>query len=77
MWPDTNSQRSLATGAEAAVIVPAMTVILWSTLFVNPLPAPAVLMSEVHCVWLKALEDISDAGHIEPSAASIKIVSGS
>jgi len=56
--------------------VRAKTLILWYTLFVNPLPAPAVLMSEVHRVWLKALEDISDAGNIEPSVASIKIVSG-
>ena len=54
----------------------AKTVILWYTLFVNPLPAPAVLMSEVQRVWLKALEDISNAGNIEPSVASIIIVSG-
>jgi len=56
--------------------VHAKTLILWYTLFVNPLPAATVLMSEVHRVWLKALEDISDAGNIEPSVASIKIVSG-
>jgi len=66
----------MATGAEASVIVQAKTLILWYTLFVNPLPAPAVLMFEVHCVWLKALEDISHAGNIEPSVAGIKIVSG-
>ena len=54
----------------------AKTIIQWYTLFVNPLPAPAVLMSEVQRVWLKALEDISDAGNIEPSVASIKIVIG-
>jgi len=75
IWPDTNSRRNTATGAEAAVIVRAKTLILWYTLFVNPLPAPAVLMSEVHRVWLKGLEDISDAGNIQPSVASIKIVS--
>jgi len=57
-------------------MVRAKTLIVWYTLFVNPLPAPAVLMSEVHRVWLKALEDISDAGNIEPLVASIKIVSG-
>ena len=74
--PDTNSRRNRATGAEPAVIVRAKTLILWNTLFVNPLPAPAVLMSEVHRVSPKALEDISDAGNIEPSVASIKIVSG-
>jgi len=74
--PDTNSQRNTATGAEAAVIVCAKSLILLYTLFVNPLPAPTVLMSEVHRIWLKALEDISDAGNIEPLVASIKIVSG-
>jgi len=76
IWPDTNPRRNTATGAQAAIIVRAKTLILWYTLFVNPLPAPAVLMSEVHPVWLKALEDISDTGNIEPSVASIKIVSG-
>jgi len=76
MWPDTNSRRNTATGAKATVIVLAKTLILWYTVFVNPLPAPTVLMSEVHSVWLKAREDISDAGNIEPSVASIKIVSG-
>jgi len=76
IWPDTNSRRNTATGAEAAVRVRAKTLILWYTLFVNPLPAPAVLMSEVHRVWLMALEEISNAGNIAPSVASIKIVSG-
>ena len=73
---DTNSRRNTAVGAEAAVIVRAKTLLQWYTLFVNPLPAPAVLMSEVHRAWLKALDDISNAGNIEPSVASIKIVSG-
>jgi len=76
IWPHTNSRRNTATWAEAAVIVRAKTVILWYTLFRNPLPAPAILMSEVHRVWLKALENISNAGNIEPSVASIKIASG-
>jgi len=60
----------------AAVILPAKTLILWYTLFVNPLTAPTVLISEVHRVWLKGLEDISDAGNIERLVATIKIVSG-
>jgi len=72
IWQDTTSRRNTATGPEAAVIVWAKTLILWYTLFVNPLPAPAELMFEVHHVWLKALEDISDAGKIEPSVASVK-----
>jgi len=74
--PDTNSRRNTATWAEAAAIVRAKTYILWYTMFVNPLPAPAVLMSEVHRVWLKAPKDIPNAGNIELSVASIKIVSG-
>jgi len=74
--PGTNSRRNIATGAEAAVITRAKTLILQYTLFINPLPAPATLMSKVHRSWLKALDDISDAGNIEPSEASIKIVSG-
>jgi len=57
-------------------MVRAKTLILWYTLFVNPLPAPAELMSKVHRVWLKALEEISNAGNIEPVVASLKIVSG-
>jgi len=73
--PDTNSRRNTATGAAAAVIVRAITLILWYTRFVNPLPAPAVLMSEVHSVWLKAPENTSDTGNIAPLVASIKIVS--
>ena len=76
IWLDTNLRRNRANGAEAAVIVRAKTLILWYTLFVNPLRAPTVLMSEVHRVWLKALQDISHAGNIEPSVASIKIGSG-
>jgi len=56
IWLDTNSRRNTATGAEAAVIVRAKTLIQWYTLFLNLLPAPAVLMSEVHRLWLKALE---------------------
>jgi len=32
-------------------------------------------MSEVHRSWLKALDDISDAGNIEASDASLKLVS--
>jgi hypothetical protein len=76
IWPHTNSRRNIATGAEAAVIERAKTLILRYTLFVNPLPPPATLMSEVHRAWLKALDDISDAGNLEASEASIKLVRG-
>jgi len=78
LQPDTNSWQNTATGAAAAVIVRAKTLVLWYTLFVNPLPAPAVLMSEVHRIWLKAPEnsDVSDAVNIEPLVAGIQILSG-
>jgi len=62
--------------AEATVIVRAKALILWYTMFVNTLLAPAVLKSEVQRVWLKPLEDISNSGNIELGVASIKIVSG-
>lgn len=76
IWPDTNSRRNMATGAEAAVITRAKAHILRYTLFVDPLPGPVTLTSEVHRVWLQALNDISDAGNIEASPESIKLVSG-
>ena len=76
IWPGTESRRNIATGAEAAVIARAKTHIIRYTLFVEPLPGPATLMSEVHRCWLRALEDISDAGNMEASSASIKLVSG-
>jgi len=76
IWPGTNSRRNTATGAEAAVIARAKILLLRYTLFVNPLPATATLMSEVHRCWLNGLDDISDAGNIEPSEAGIKIVNG-
>ena len=54
----------------------AKTLILQYTLFVNPILARATLMSEVHRSWLKALDDICDAGNIEAADASLKLVSG-
>ena len=73
--PGTKSQGNIAIGAEADVITRAKTLIHRYILFVNPIPAPATLMSEVHRSWLNALDDISDAGNIEASDASLKLVS--
>ena len=39
--------------------------ILRYTLFINPLPSSALLMSEVYPCWLKALDNISHVGNIE------------
>jgi len=73
--PRSKSRRNIAIGAEADVITRAKTLILWYTLFVNPVLATATLMSEVHRSWIKARDDISKAGNIEASDASLKLVS--
>ena len=43
----------------------AIALILWYTLFVDPLTGPITLTSEVHSAWLKALDYIADAGNME------------
>ena len=72
---NTSSRRNMARGVEAAVVTRAKALILWYTLFVDPLPGPVTLKSQVHRAWLEALDHISDAGNIEASEESIKIVS--
>ena len=52
----------------------AKTLILRYTLFVDPLPGVVALTSEVHRAWLQVLEEVSDAGQIEPLEESIKVV---
>ena len=71
----TKSRQNIAIGAETDVITRAKTLILQYTLFVNPIPAPATLMAEVDRSWLKALDDISEAGNIEALDAILKLVS--
>jgi len=75
-WPGTQSRRNTWRGVEAAVVTQAKALILWYTLFVDPLSAPITLTSEVHSAWLKALDYIADAGNMEASEENIKIVSG-
>ena len=48
----------MATGAKGDLMEQAKTLILWYTQFVNPIPAPATLMSQVHKSWLQPLADI-------------------
>ena len=50
--------------------------ILWYILFIDSLPGPATLTSQVYRAWLQALNHISDAGNMEASEENIKIVSG-
>ena len=54
----------------------AKALILWYILFVDPVPGPITLTSEVHGAWLKALDYIADTGNMEASEENIKIVSG-
>ena len=66
----------MATGVVAAVGTRAKTLILWYTLFVNTLPGPVSLTSQVHRAWLEALNHLSNAENMEASEENIKIVSG-
>lgn len=75
IWPETNSRRNTAMGAEGAVVARAKGLILLYTLFDEPLPGPVALTTQVHRVWLQALNQISDAGNIEASEESVKVVS--
>ena len=55
------------TGLEPVILERAMTVMLRCTLFDDPLPNAVTLTSQVYILWGKALDEISDAGDIEPS----------
>ena len=76
IWPGTQSRRNRTRGVEAAVVTRAKALILLYTLFVDPLPGPITLTSEVHGTWLKAVDYIADAGNMSVSEENIKIVSG-
>jgi len=54
----------------------AKALILWYTLFVDPVPGPITFTSEVHGAWLKAVDYIADAGNLKASVETIKILSG-
>ena len=71
----TQSQRNTLREVEAAGVTPAKALILWYTLFVDPLPGRITLMSEVHSARPKALEYIAAAGNMEASEENLKIVS--
>ena len=63
------------TGPERGILERAMTLMLRCTLFNDPLPNTVTLTSQVYILWGKALDEISDAGNIEPSEESVKQVS--
>jgi len=69
-----NSRRNTVTDVEGAILGVAKDLMPQYTLYVNPLPNPVALTSEVHSVWSGAQDEIPDAGNIEPSSKSIDIV---
>jgi len=75
IWPETHSWRNTAMGAEGAIVARAKGLILLYTIFDKPLPGPVALNTQVHHVWVEALNHISDAGNIEASEESVKLVS--
>jgi len=50
IWPETNSRRNTAMGAEGAVVARAKGLILLYILFDEPLPGPVALTTQVHRV---------------------------
>ena len=75
MQHESNSRRNTATGIEGEILSVAKTLIFCSTLFVDPLPNPIALTSEVYRVRNWAKDEIADTRNIEPSEKSIHIVS--
>jgi len=71
----SNSRRNTVTGVEGEIQGIAKDLMLQYTLYINPLPNPVALMSEVHSVCSRVQDEITDAGNIEPSSKSIHIVS--
>ena len=75
IWHETNSRRNTAMGVEGAIVEQAKGLILQYTLFDEPLPGQVALTTQVHRVWLQPLNYISDAGNIQASEESVKLVS--
>ena len=71
----SNSRRNMVTGMEGEILGVAKTLMLQYTLLIHPLPNLIALTSEVHSIWSRAQDEIADAGNIEPSLKSIKVVS--
>ena len=62
------------TGPGWAILELAITLMLRYP-FDDPLPNAFTLISQVNILWGKALDEISDAGNIEPLEESVKQVS--
>jgi len=65
----------MVTGVEGAILGVANNLMLQYTLYVDQLPNLVALTSEVHSVWSRAQDEITDAGYIEPLFNSLDIVS--
>jgi len=74
VWHGINSRRNTVTCIDGEILSVVKTLIFHYTLFVDPLPNPNALTSEVFRVWNRAKDEIPDAGNIEPSEKSIHIV---
>jgi len=57
-----NARRNTVTGVEGEILGVAKDLMLLYTLYVNQLPNPVALTSEVHSVWSRAQDKIADAG---------------
>ena len=71
----SNSRRNTVTGVEGQILGVAKTLMLQYSLLVHPLPNVVALTYGVHSIWSCAQDEIADAGNIEPSPKSIKVVS--
>ena len=70
-----NSGWFTVTGIGEEILSVGKTLIFSYNLFIDPLPNPIALTSEVYRVWNRAKDEIADTGNIEPSEKSIQILS--
>ena len=64
----------MVKGPERAIIERAISYMLRCPPFDNPFPNAVTLTFQVYILWGKALDEISNAGSIEPSEESLKEV---
>jgi len=62
IWPAAQSRRNTAGGVTTVFLTRVKVLIVWYTLFVDPLSSLITLMSETDRAWLTALDYIADAG---------------
>jgi len=70
-----NSRGNPVTGVDGEILPVATDLMLQYTLYINPLPNPVALTSDVHSVSSRAQDEIADARNIEPLSKSQDIVS--